>query len=238
MDLFQVPGWDVPSSAWVDATPAKKRKHVSDSTDDRLQAAHINLDKLVEKLGDAPPPPKKSKRKRDSDPSEMHKKNSTSKPVSGASHSKPDDSQKSKSVRNKKKNNSNNQDQTKAATPRLAENAPEKSPKKPGAQKKKHGKKSSDDKTNDQTKASPAAAGPTTSGASILATEKSQTLTPLQKTMKNNLEGARFRWINEVLYKSDSAEAHQMMRQDPTVFAEVYHLLLSTFPIHTTSQKC
>jgi len=52
--------------------------------------------------------------------------------------------------------------------------------------------------------------------------ESSKGLTPMQKSMKKSLDGARFRWINEVLYKTDSAEAHRMMKDDPKVFQE-YH---------------
>jgi ribosomal RNA-processing protein 8 len=40
--------------------------------------------------------------------------------------------------------------------------------------------------------------------------------------MKQSLDGARFRWINEALYKADSAKTHQMMRDDPKVYEE-YH---------------
>jgi Hypothetical methyltransferase len=29
------------------------------------------------------------------------------------------------------------------------------------------------------------------------------------------------RWINEVLYKSDSAAAHKMLQEDPKVYEEV-----------------
>ncbi|KAG8736965.1 25S rRNA (adenine645-N1)-methyltransferase [Ceratobasidium sp. 414] len=47
-------------------------------------------------------------------------------------------------------------------------------------------------------------------------------LTVLQHSMKNNLEGARFRFINEQLYKSSSNDAQEMMRKEPQVYAE-YH---------------
>ncbi|OAX42920.1 hypothetical protein K503DRAFT_682308 [Rhizopogon vinicolor AM-OR11-026] len=47
-------------------------------------------------------------------------------------------------------------------------------------------------------------------------------LTSLQKGMKESLDGARFRWINELLYKSDSSEAVRMMKEDPAVFND-YH---------------
>ncbi|KAJ7276269.1 methyltransferase-domain-containing protein, partial [Mycena haematopus] len=47
-------------------------------------------------------------------------------------------------------------------------------------------------------------------------------LTALQKVMKRNLDGARFRLINETLYKSDSKQAHELMQKDPKVYEE-YH---------------
>lgn len=52
--------------------------------------------------------------------------------------------------------------------------------------------------------------------------DASGTLTSLQSNMKSKLDGARFRWINEVLYKSDSAEATSMLQADPKIFDE-YH---------------
>ncbi|KAN0126628.1 putative methyltransferase domain containing protein [Russula decolorans] len=52
--------------------------------------------------------------------------------------------------------------------------------------------------------------------------ESRSTLTSLQHGMKQSLDGARFRWINEKLYKSDSAHAHAMMREDRAVFDD-YH---------------
>ncbi|KAF9057709.1 methyltransferase-domain-containing protein [Panaeolus papilionaceus] len=48
------------------------------------------------------------------------------------------------------------------------------------------------------------------------------TLTSLQRTMKESLDGARFRIINEELYKADSHNAHEMMQQEPKIFEE-YH---------------
>ncbi|KAJ6539216.1 ribosomal RNA-processing protein 8 [Mycena capillaripes] len=47
-------------------------------------------------------------------------------------------------------------------------------------------------------------------------------LTALQQGMKRSLDGARFRLINETLYKSDSRQAHEMMQKDPKVYEE-YH---------------
>ncbi|KAG9122304.1 25S rRNA (adenine645-N1)-methyltransferase [Ceratobasidium sp. 392] len=49
-----------------------------------------------------------------------------------------------------------------------------------------------------------------------------ESLTALQSSMKNNLKGARFRFINEQLYNSSSDNAHKIMRREPRVYAE-YH---------------
>ncbi|KAG9123553.1 25S rRNA (adenine645-N1)-methyltransferase [Ceratobasidium sp. 392] len=49
-----------------------------------------------------------------------------------------------------------------------------------------------------------------------------ESLTALQSSMRNNLEGARFRFINEQLYKSSSDHAQKMMQKEPQVYAE-YH---------------
>ncbi|KAF7352902.1 Uracil phosphoribosyltransferase [Mycena venus] len=43
-----------------------------------------------------------------------------------------------------------------------------------------------------------------------------------EDSMKRSLDGARFRLINETLYKSDSKQAHDMMQKDPKVYEE-YH---------------
>jgi len=48
-------------------------------------------------------------------------------------------------------------------------------------------------------------------------------LTALQRNMKDSLDGARFRLINETLYKSVSHEARGMMQKDPKVYEE-YHI--------------
>nr|ODN79219.1 ribosomal RNA-processing protein 8 [Cryptococcus depauperatus CBS 7841] len=48
------------------------------------------------------------------------------------------------------------------------------------------------------------------------------TMTDMQKNMQSKLEEARFRWINEQLYSTPSAEAMAMMQKDPKIFAD-YH---------------
>lgn len=48
------------------------------------------------------------------------------------------------------------------------------------------------------------------------------TLTPLQQKMQQKLSGARFRWINELLYTSESQKALSVFQSQPEVFNE-YH---------------
>ncbi|KAF5393955.1 hypothetical protein D9757_000143 [Collybiopsis confluens] len=47
-------------------------------------------------------------------------------------------------------------------------------------------------------------------------------LTSMQKGMKQKLEGARFRLLNQSLYESSSEDALKMMQDDPTVYLD-YH---------------
>ncbi|KAG6327658.1 hypothetical protein ID866_11431, partial [Astraeus odoratus] len=54
-------------------------------------------------------------------------------------------------------------------------------------------------------------------------TQENASLTSLQKRMRESLDGARFRLINEKLYKSESSEALEMMKEDPRVFQD-YHI--------------
>ncbi|KAJ7742466.1 putative uracil phosphoribosyltransferase [Mycena maculata] len=69
----------------------------------------------------------------------------------------------------------------------------------------------------------PLPAIPEDGSPSVEAEPKATTgLTRLQKGMKEKLDGARFRLINETLYKSDSQQAHEMMQKDPKVYEE-YH---------------
>jgi len=47
-------------------------------------------------------------------------------------------------------------------------------------------------------------------------------LTPLQSKMQKKLQGSRFRWINEKLYRCDTNAAVKLFRDDPSLFEE-YH---------------
>lgn len=47
-------------------------------------------------------------------------------------------------------------------------------------------------------------------------------MTKLQEKFKAKLEGAQFRYLNELLYTKPSAEAHAIMQKQPELF-ERYH---------------
>lgn len=57
---------------------------------------------------------------------------------------------------------------------------------------------------------------------SLVMNKKKVTLTPLQQKMQQKLSGARFRWINELLYTSESQKAVEVFETQPEVFNE-YH---------------
>ncbi|KAL7423291.1 25S rRNA (adenine645-N1)-methyltransferase [Cryptotrichosporon argae] len=59
-------------------------------------------------------------------------------------------------------------------------------------------------------------------GAGAAGSAAASGMTDLQRAMASKLEGARFRWINEKLYAVPSAQAVEMMRADPQIFAD-YH---------------
>jgi len=43
-------------------------------------------------------------------------------------------------------------------------------------------------------------------------------LSSLQQKMKDKLSGARFRWINEQLYTTESTKAFESFQDDPSLF--------------------
>ncbi|KAH7345499.1 methyltransferase-domain-containing protein [Rhizoctonia solani] len=53
--------------------------------------------------------------------------------------------------------------------------------------------------------------------------ENPEEMSELQKLMKKNMQGSKFRIINEKLYKSSSRDAQTMMRSEPQTFTE-YHI--------------
>lgn len=65
MPLFDVPGWSVPGAPTPDSHTSKKRKRpASDGDANKLETAHINFEKLMEKLEASDPTPAGSKKQK------------------------------------------------------------------------------------------------------------------------------------------------------------------------------
>lgn len=188
--------FDVPGwTVPTNPTPAQggpRKRKRNQHCPDDLQSARANLDKLVRMLGDGPPDI-------DSRPS---KKNKSRAKVNVQGVASSQGSPESRKVE--------------VPTPKAS------IPKDVAVgSKTKTNKRHRGSKNSKSTSAEKSGPSDSPSKHPLPVQEKSG-LTPLQKHMKQNLGGARFRLINERLYKSDSAEAVEMMKKDPKVFQE-YH---------------
>ncbi|OCH90736.1 hypothetical protein OBBRIDRAFT_584527 [Obba rivulosa] len=210
MALFDVPGWSVPSEPVAQASSRnKKRKRpgAAPAEDDanKMRAAQVNVEKLMEKLDDAgaqgaAEPQTRKKRKRNLKSGEGKK----GELGQGGSDEAASSTQPGKQAQKK-------------AAPQPQQSVPAGTKNEDGPsqeKKKKRGRQKEKGKAVD----APAPSVP----APKSKPQPAQGLTALQANMKNSLDGARFRWINEILYKSDSEHAHQLMRENPNVFSE-YH---------------
>ncbi|KAK7695545.1 hypothetical protein QCA50_000181 [Cerrena zonata] len=201
MALFQVPGWSVPSAAPMVSAGSNKRKRPSgDKADaDKISSAAVNVEQLIAKFGsgdgvaDTPKKKQRTRAKGQEPKGVVPKREPQTSKQKGKGPRKPVQEQ--------------------------SADASEPAPPLPSPSSKSKGKQSKPkDKRKDSETPSKAKAQANTD----VGVETQSNLTSLQSKMKNSLEGARFRWINEMLYKSDSQHAHEMMRDDPNVFSE-YH---------------
>jgi ribosomal RNA-processing protein 8 len=194
MALFEVPGWSMTSApAPAPSAVSKKRKRPPGKDADSLHSAEINLEKLVKSLQKADPGGNVKKKSKRKEKRVSQKAGENNQRGKVVDGS-PSGRENAKSVSSPKTLKPLKQTQSSADPPVKAR------------------KKDISDASSAAETAKPAS--PTKdSGAS---------LTKLQKSMKSSLDGARFRWINELLYKTDSAEAHKMMKDDPKVYEEVF----------------
>ncbi|KAF7983945.1 hypothetical protein HWV62_18356 [Athelia sp. TMB] len=249
MPLFDVPGWSVPAAA--PTSSSNKRKRPSSSTNSnsdlgaglgRIKSAEMNLDKLMHKLrgdkeeGAGPRTGKKRKR--------SGTNASLADLVEGPSLAKRKEEQTLPKEKGREKDKAAKK--PKRGAPELAAIS---GPKKLQSKKEREAR-ARERKEQEAAAAAVSNASLATSNHTLVqstpsppkssfnfsfkspgaATDegdkkgkgKESGLTALQKGMKASLDGARFRWINEVLYKADSAESHEMMRNDPAVYEE-YH---------------
>ncbi|KAI0092450.1 ribosomal RNA-processing protein 8 [Irpex rosettiformis] len=229
MALFQVPGWSVPDAPISQALHnSKKRKRPSEtdhagpssstSSSLKLRSAVQNVEKLMASLGtdgDAPAKLQKKKQAKKGRGDDEKKRNE----IANESQS-PKQKGKQRVVRdagNVSRAKGKGKDTTSATeTTKGSAIRPTKKHKKDKSQNGEH----SSDKTPHPSPA-PEPSGRAGNGQGK-GKKKEGGLTALQASMKHSLDGARFRWINETLYKSDSSSAHDMMRENPTIFFE-YH---------------
>ncbi|KAL5488237.1 RRP8 [Sanghuangporus weigelae] len=228
MALFEVPGWSMPSGVRpiADAT-LKKRKRGAPSEDStsKLQTASVNLEKLMESL-DGPESSQKGKdkKKRRSDEKTWgkNKRNEAGQvPLERSAHkSSPPLPSKQKNALLKERGDGDTG--VTSSISHLRENIlhtvtttrghSEKN--EPSNTKKKKRRKNKDSKLDQTPEATRISAD---DGGAVTP------LTSLQSKMKQSLDSARFRWINEMLYKSGSQEAERLINENPTMFDE-YHV--------------
>ncbi|KAF9075977.1 methyltransferase-domain-containing protein [Rhodocollybia butyracea] len=193
---FDVPGWSMSADPVPEAGSRKRKRPTSDTgSETRVHSSEINLEKLVKKLT----------KKRDEDESRVDAAKSNT------------GSQSSQSQRKKKKRNqaaSAEVDKKSISLPmplmtseRAAKKAKQSHDARKQASKESLSKQQSASNDNLTVKSND---------------EPSSGLTSMQKGMKQKLEGARFRLLNQTLYETNSEDAHRMMQEDPTVYSE-YH---------------
>ncbi|KAI0248714.1 methyltransferase-domain-containing protein [Lactifluus subvellereus] len=216
--------FDVPGWSVSDdpvAVTPKKRKRSSKRDIDKVQSATANIEKLMEQLASRP-----------AVENARHEVKEGKSGVMSAQYDQPP-KKKRRHVRSNKAQESQ--------TPAAVEGDPAQGA--PGRKRRKDRPKA--------TTGEKAAGSSSTSSSQPLPQSPPSTLTSLQHGMKQSLDGARFRWINEKLYKSDGTCAHAMMREDPAVFDDYhkgfrrqvgswpsnpvshYILALSSYPPHT-----
>ncbi|KAI0053072.1 hypothetical protein FA95DRAFT_1552962 [Auriscalpium vulgare] len=198
MALFQVPGWSVPAAPVTESKKRKRPAHDT-ATPEKITTAQVNVEKLMKRLSGGGERAQKNTKRTERPPRD--KKSNLAVRTGEGTEVKESGRQKERRTKRSAVGNHPAAD----ATTRPPINPPSK--KKPKKSRDKDGPRHA------------AAQSPNYEQAETTPAAK---LTTLQSGMKQNLEGARFRWVNELLYKSDSVEAHNLMRDDPNVFAE-YH---------------
>ncbi|KZT12864.1 uncharacterized protein LAESUDRAFT_753905 [Laetiporus sulphureus 93-53] len=201
-NLFKVPGWSVSAAPVAEHSNPKKRKRPAGKDEDKVQTAEINFEKLMAKLETGAAGAQQSSR------------NKKKKGKEAQEESKGNDGRRKPRVRDQHEHTTKAEAKQKEKKRDLTKKPPATLSEQPKPKKRRKGGLSTDSQDIIDTTEQEAAE---TGGS-----KHERGLTALQRGLKNSLEGARFRWINEQLYKSDSEHAHQMMRENPAVYEE-YH---------------
>ncbi|PCH41310.1 hypothetical protein WOLCODRAFT_131836 [Wolfiporia cocos MD-104 SS10] len=227
MALFDVPGWTVPAAPVVEQPQRKRKRPSAQSGEDgaKVETPTINFEKLMEKLeaGNAAQRPSKRQRK-DAQKKQGQQERAAEREGGGAGAPRgpANDADRAKHQgkgKGKEKGRSDAAEKGKKAKgPAVASSSPSEGDARASKSKKRQKK----GKSNERADSSAPTAGGSKKADAGQSSNDAQNLTALQAGLKNSLDGARFRWINEVLYKSESSEAHKMMKENPAVFDE-YH---------------
>ncbi|KAI5124858.1 hypothetical protein M0805_007291 [Coniferiporia weirii] len=229
MALFDVPGWTIPADVQpASSANSRKRKRPGSASGDgssgKVQSAEVNMEKLMKKLGkevvgDAGTTRIDGETERGKAAHRRNRKKISPEvgEADGCINSREfPDALSSKKPLGKQKRSSNNDTDGPLLSPQSSRRASRSSDPKQ-AHPKNEGMVREKEKKNKGRKA-------------VMQEQKEHTqaggsdahLTSLQTKMKQSLDGARFRWINETLYKSTSRDAERLMHEDPKVFEE-YH---------------
>ncbi|KAF8558827.1 hypothetical protein OG21DRAFT_1454778 [Imleria badia] len=197
--LFDVPGWSVPSAPVSTQRQSKKRKRAASSEEQELlRNAQANLDKLIDSLGGS--------NDADDRPSKKRSKKKFNKPTSQPQPPHRDQHRRGEG-RDGVRPQGTPHKQTKAPVPLAVDSSTTSN--KAALPSKKGKKKNAKHVVQPTDIPEPSAV-------------VQDNLTPLQQDLRKSLNGARFRLLNETLYKSSSLEAAKMM-EDPKIF-EDYHV--------------
>ncbi|KAI0363572.1 hypothetical protein BV20DRAFT_975557 [Pilatotrama ljubarskyi] len=243
MSLFEVPGWSVPAAPVPQQSKKRKRapakEKPSDDVDEahRIQSAQKNIEKLMQALGagsdalDGEDSGRTIKKKRAG--KEKKGKGAQTEPERGRKAEREGKKADEQRAVSKEKKATRELGATRGADQPQERAQP--TQKKQKQKQKKAKRPDSVDARSDASLSHDAAISPVSlkfeavgqAASKKLAGKshegpKDEGLTTLQANMKKSLDGARFRWINEMLYKSDSAKARELMSTDPAVFAD-YH---------------
>ncbi|KAH8113306.1 methyltransferase-domain-containing protein [Phellopilus nigrolimitatus] len=229
MALFEVEGWTVPSNVQPApaATSRKRKRPGTGEFGDKLQTAELNLEKLMKKMGNEAGGPLAEEKGRKGTDGERSGRRKDRKKALGLKDTGGLESQErpgappSHRKRDKPKKSLKGSKEVSISSHHANAGALEVSPRK-------HARPQNEGPTRKNVEKGRKKEGREANAHSqekmeSLQTDASHTqLTSLQARMKQSLDGARFRWINETLYKSGSKDAVSLMHEDPKVFEE-YH---------------
>lgn len=187
MPLFDVPGWSVPDTPAAQFPSTKKRKRPSSDSGTKIETAHINFEKLMEKLeaGNATSQPSKKQRLK-----AKTKKNGASNSGSSAGLPHVESSDAGSRGRKAKRGQKAGDKLAQASESTIVDGKKEQ----PVVESDHASLSKARKKAKQRAHPTPPTAGSDVAGASKQPPQQQPNLTKLQAGLKNSLDGARFRY--------------------------------------------